>query len=125
MARTGRITVAEKFLPSKALVGAAVLFVLPGLLFWPVRGLKFDLNDWVRIGGVSFFILMAIWARWMPLPASIISLVVYLLFLCMQLLRIAFWTPIIWILNGSILLVLIVALVAAIKRSRANQPNGQ
>jgi hypothetical protein len=44
MAKTGRLARDKGYATSKALLGAAVLSLVHGLLYWPVAGLKFDLN---------------------------------------------------------------------------------
>ncbi len=69
---------------SKALFGAAVIHLLPGLLYWPVAGLKFELNDYVRLGGFLILTAMGVVARRAPLPSAAVSCSLYLAFLGVQ-----------------------------------------
>ena len=115
MAKTGRLVRNEGHATSKALLGAAVLYLVPGLLYWPVAGLKFDLNDWVRIVGCTSFAAMGLWARWAPLLPAIICTTLYACLLGVQAYQGLPGHPIVWILHGAIVLVLLVGLVAAIR----------
>jgi hypothetical protein len=121
MANTGRLARNEGHATSKALLGAAVLYLVPGLLYWPVAGLKFDLNDWVRILGCAVLAAMGLWARWAPLPPAIMCSALYTLLLGVQAYQGLRWHPIVWILHGAIVLLLLVGLVSAI-RERMTRP---
>ena len=50
MTQTGQLSSDNRYTTSKALYGVAVLYLVPGLIFWPINGIKFDLNDCVWIG---------------------------------------------------------------------------
>ncbi len=114
MVMTGTLQRSEKHTASKALFGVAVLYLVPGLLYWPVAGLKFDLNDWVRILGCVFLLTMGLLARRSPLVPVIICTVLFIVLLGVQTSQGIPRQPIFWILHGAIGLLLLVGLVSAI-----------
>ena len=114
MAATGRLVTNERHQTSKSIIGAAVLFLVPGLLSWSIRGLKFDIGDWIVILGCTLLFGMGIWARWMPLLPAIMCLAIYAGLVGLQFLRGVKLGTIAWIVEGSILLLLVIALVAAL-----------
>lgn len=65
---------------SVALFGSALLHLAPGLLFWPVVGFQHGFVDYYLVVGALFFVLLGIWAQWMPLLPSAIGLASYLPF---------------------------------------------
>ncbi len=121
--KTGRLARNEGHETSKALFGAAVLYLVPGLLFWSVSGPKFDLNDWVCIVGCTSFAAMGLWARWAPLLPAIISTTLYTGLLGVQLYQGLPGHPIVWMLHGAIVLLLLVGLVAAIRERSTRRAN--
>jgi hypothetical protein len=121
MPNTGRLDRKERHAASKALLGAALLYLVPGLLYWPVAGLKFDLNDWVRIVGCGLLAAMGVWARWAPLRPAIICSASYALLLGVQIYQGLRWNLIIGILHGSIIALLLVSLFVAMKQ-RVERP---
>lgn len=123
MSRTGRLVSVDRYQTSKALLGAAVVHLIPGLLYWPVGGITFDIHDWVRIGGFAIFILMGIGARWFPLAAAVICTTLYVLLLSFLLNNIAKWNLMVWILHATILMLLSIALFAALKQRAKPTPS--
>lgn len=113
----------KKSTSASALFGAAILHLVPGLLFWPVAGISWDVNDIVRIGGATFLVVMAIWARRSPLLPVVISTVLYCGYLAMQLFQSGTISSLLpWIVQGTVLLVLFVGLVNGVRSIRQMQP---
>ena len=108
---------------SKALIGAGVLFLVPGLLQWSISGVKFDLGDWIVIGGSALLVVMGFWARWMPLPPAIICLAMFLGLMGLEMLSGIPMSLIVWILQGTTLLLLMIALIAGIRGQVASAAN--
>lgn len=106
---------------SKALIWAAVIHLLPGLLYWPVGGIKFDLNDCVRIGGFLFLAAMGVWARRSPLPPAALCFSLYMVFLALQASQGLIWRPVLWVVQGPVVLLLLTALIAAAKDRAARR----
>ena len=110
--------VGDKHPTSNAIIGSAVLFLVPDLLYWWIHGLQFRENEWLRIGGCLFLIAMAIWARWKPLPPAIICFVVYPALVVIQLYCGAPTILILGTLLVATFLLLLIGLVSAVgKRS--------
>ncbi len=107
---------------SSALFGAAIVHLVPGILYWVVAGLKYDLNDAVRIGGsLLFLILGEIWARWTPLPPAVIALFVYSAYAVFQIISgPRTLPPILYVVHVSIMALLLIAVVSAGKRPTAS-----
>ena len=108
----------DKHPTSNAILGSAVLFLIPGLIYWSILGLQFDVNDWLRIGVCVFLATMAVWARYKPLAPAIVCVVVYPIMVGIQLVC---GTPIglvMGILVAATFLLLLIGLVSAVgKRS--------
>jgi hypothetical protein len=105
---------------SKAIIGTAILFLGRAIVHWSIAGIRFDLGDWIMIGGTVFLVSMGIWARWMPLPPAIITLAIYVGFVSLDLPK----TPFLWVLHGMTLLLLVIAVIAAIRGSSARRNSG-
>jgi len=101
---------------SNALFGAAVLFLGPGLISWPIFGLRFDFADCLLIAGSSFLLGMGIWARFTPLAPATISAAAFVTFMGWQLVHGRLGGLVLWILFGTIFLLLIVALASALRK---------
>jgi hypothetical protein len=111
---------------SGALIGAAIVHLVPGILFWAVAGLKYDLNDAIRIGGSLAFLILGIWARWTPLPPAVIALVVYGAYAALQIISGPRNLPlVIYIVHVSIMALLIIAVVSAARRPPASHNQEQ
>ena len=121
MAATGRLVTNEQHQTSKSIIGAAVLFLVPGLLAWSITGLNFDVGDWIVILGCTLLLGMGIWARWMPLPPAIMCLAIYGGLVGLQFLNGVKLGTIRSIVEGAIFLLLVFALVAAL-RSKSVPP---
>ena len=106
----------DKHLPSNAILGAAALFVVPGVLFWWIHGFRFDVIDWLRIGGTAFLVGMAVLARWRPLPPAITCVVVYPVLAGLELFCGAPSGLIALIVLGVTFLLLLTALVSAVAK---------
>ena len=115
-AETTRLFKKDNNSTSNALIGSAVLFLVPGVIYWSIHGVKLDLNDWVRIIGSAALLGMGIAARWTPLVPAIVCLVLYAALVGLQLVQGTATGLIVWILQGTTLLLLLIALVAAVRR---------
>src|SRR5262245_8443982 len=102
MPQTGRVASGGAHQSSNALIGAAVIYLVPGLLHWSIDGFRGELGDWIYAGGSAVILLMGIWARWSPIVPSIIGAVLCVAFLSLQARRIANWNLILWIINATI-----------------------
>jgi hypothetical protein len=118
MVKTGRIVGGGVYQSSNALLGVAVIHLLPGLLYWSLNGFNFDIDDWIYSGGCALFVLMAIWARWSPLIPSLISAALYSILVFLQLRNVGNWNLIIWIINVSILSLIGIAVYSAFTQRR-------
>lgn len=110
---------------ASALVGAAVLHLVPGLLYWPVAGISWDVNDIVRIAGTAFLLAMAVWARRSPLLPVAISAVLYGSYIAMQVIQgttTSSWRP--WVIQGPVLLLLVVGLINGVRAIRRRPEPG-
>ena len=108
---------------SEALVGAAVLFLVPGFLRWPVQGIQWNAADVFLMGGAVFFLAMAAWARWTPLLPAAIGLAVFGLYFAVQYFSggtplCSRWRWIWWILYLTIAALLFVGLTTGIRATR-------
>ncbi len=101
----------------KALCGAAILHFLPAALYWPIVGLKWDINDWVRIAGVALFMLLAACAIWRPLSALAIGIVAYGLYLAALVVYGPGWQLLPWIVASSVMVVLLLGWAGARRRA--------
>src|SRR5437868_5464807 len=100
MVKTAQFSPGGKNQASGALVGAAIIFGVPGLLHWSIFGLNFDAFDLTIIFGCVAMISLAILARWFPKRAATTCLACYLLFLAYQFNNIT-WAGLGWIIHGS------------------------
>lgn len=108
---------------SNALIGAGVLFLVRGILHWSIAGLRFELGDWIAIGGTAFLVIMGIWARWMALPPAIICLATYLGLIGLEMRGGIAKNLVVWTFHGSTLVLLVIALVGAIRAQSAIAAN--
>jgi hypothetical protein len=122
MPKTGRIASGGRQQSSNALIGAAIVFLVPGLLYWSIHGFNFEFNDWFYLGGFALFISMAVWARWSPLVPTLIGAAFYILFLALQVRDIANWRLITWIIHAAITVLFAIAIVAALRRDVTQTP---
>jgi hypothetical protein len=120
MARTGRIDLNAKHQVSKTLFGAGVVHILPSLLYWPVTGFHCDVGDVIGLGGFIVFVTMAVCARWLLLLSAIICAMLYALLLGFELLNVAEWGVIVWVLNLCMIILLFTALFAAMKQQKVS-----
>jgi hypothetical protein len=104
---------------SNAILGAAVIFLVHPLIEWSIEDPTFDLVDWFWIGRLSSLIVMGIWARWAPLPPAIICLGMQLGMVAHYVFTGLIKTPFIAILDGGITLLLVIAVVTAVRRTAA------
>ncbi len=100
---------------SPALIGAAILHLVPGLLFWPVTGFQGDRSDLVRVGGTAALLALGVLARWYPLPAANTATVLYLGYLVYLAFTGMVISPLTIIVHVAILILLVLALVAALR----------
>ena len=115
MVKTGRITSSGRHQTSKALIGAALIHLVPGILYWSIHGVNVEIIDGIYAGGFAVFMLMAAWARWSPLPPALICAALYIPFLLLKVRDIASWHPIAWIIHASILILIAIAIAAALR----------
>lgn len=67
----------DKHPTSNAILGAAVLLLVPSLFVWSLWGIEWRAGDWMRIGLCGYLVLLAVWARWQPLLPAVIAVVSY------------------------------------------------
>jgi hypothetical protein len=113
--KTGKIASDGKKQASKAIFGVAAIFLLPGLLQWSIRGVIFDVNDIVRIGGFVAFVILAVWARWSPRLPSIVAGVLTLAYVGIQLPMVSKW-GVLWLINLAMVGLAAIAIAAAWRR---------
>lgn len=122
MARTGRLTSDGRLQTSNALIGAAIVYLVPAIMYWSIRGFEFDLFAAVSLGGCALLIAMGSLARWTPLAPAIISAAIYALNLAWLWKDVPAWNPISWILHGAIVMLLIIAVASSIRHVRNAAP---
>jgi hypothetical protein len=122
MVKTGRIASGGRQQTSKALTGAALIHLVPGILYWSIHGVNFEIVDWIYAGGFAVFMLMAIWAHWSPLLPALVCAALYIPFLLLKVRDIAAWRPTARIIHGSILILIAIAIAAALKRPAEGAP---
>ncbi|MBN1912270.1 MAG: hypothetical protein JW818_21295 [Pirellulales bacterium] len=112
----------KKSTSSQALVGAAVLFLVPGFIRWSLWFIPWDTNDLILISGSVFFLVLAVWARWSPLWPAVIGMVAYGIYFAKQyhdgIPICPRWQWIFWILNATIAAVLLVGLLSGVRATR-------
>lgn len=107
------VRIRDKHPSSNAILGAAIIFVVPAFLYWSIHGLQFDEKDWLRVGGCGFLAAMAAWARCQPVPPAIICLAAYVALAGLQLYLGAPNLFIVGMVLGATLLLLLIALFSA------------
>ena len=114
--KTGKIASDGKTQVSKALLGVSAVYLLPGLLGWSIRGVIFDINDIVRIGGFVTFVTLAVWARWSPRLPSIVAGALTLAYVAIQLPMVSKWNGVMWVINLAMVGLATIAIAAAWRR---------
>ena len=100
---------------SSALIGAAILHLVPGVMYWAVAGFQGDRSDLVRVGGSVVLLALGILARWYPLPAANTATVLYLGYLVYLAFTGMVISPLTIIMHATILILLVLALVSALR----------
>jgi len=104
----------DQHFSSNALLGAAVLFLVPAALDWLFRGFSLERYDIIIIGGCAILIVLAFLARRWSLIPSILSILLVGSWISWQFWLGIAWRPIDWILNVSCCLLVTVALISSI-----------
>lgn len=114
--KTGKIASDGNKQASKAIFGVSAVYLLPGLLNWSIRGVTFDANDIVRIGGFVAFVILAVWARWSPRLPSLAAGALTLAYVGIQLPMISKWNGVLWVINLAMVGLAAIAIAAAWRR---------
>lgn len=114
--KTGKIASDGKKQASKSIFGVAAVFLLPGLLEWSIRGVTFDVNNILRIGGLVAFVTLAVWARWAPRVPSIVAGALTLAYVGIQLPMVSKWSGVRWVINLTMVGLAAIVMAAAWRR---------
>ncbi|HSY09987.1 MAG TPA: hypothetical protein VK840_03645 [Candidatus Dormibacteraeota bacterium] len=104
---------------ASSLFGVAALQILVGAFGWYLYSANFSLVDWIIAFGGVIYIVLGIVARWKPLFAALTGTVLYALFLAFQAMRSIELLKSGLIIKIPIVILLIVAVIDALKRSSA------
>jgi hypothetical protein len=102
---------------ASSLFGVAALQILVGAFGWYLYSANFGLLDWIITFSGVVYVVLGIVARWNPLPAALTGAILYSLFLAFQAMRSIGLLMSGLIIKIPIVILLIVAVIAALKRT--------
>lgn len=107
---------------ASALLGVAAIQILVGFLGWSVYRDSFGWLDWIVMFSGAIYIALAVVARWLRLAVALIGAAFYAAFLAFQAFRSIDWLMSGLIFKIPVVVLLLVAVVSALKRSPAPPP---
>jgi hypothetical protein len=66
------------------LFGAACIQFFTELFVWMIHGPEYQWTDWAMSCSFLLFAALGIWARWMPMPAATVGVLLYAAYLSVQ-----------------------------------------